>query len=195
VSPISYILNKHSSSEGYWGSDKRDPFIFKPVIDGIYGSHNITNILEIGFNIGCSATMWMEWHPEQTVKLTAVDICKHKDTAPAAETVKERYGDRFKFIASNSFEAKQYLEDQTFDMAFIDGGHDHDTVVHDTKMALELGATIFVYDDYHVDDTSKHATNGVKKGTEILIEENLIELEKVYHIDGLPSQVGVFIKK
>jgi hypothetical protein len=86
--------------------------------------------------------MWLEWHPQQTVKLTAVDICKHGATLAASETVKERYGDRFNFVASDSKVAKPLLEDTKFDIAFIDGCHGYNQLFLIQKWLLNLGATI-----------------------------------------------------
>ena len=192
MSWLNYIRNYHTSKEGYWGCNGQDPEIFRHIIEGVYETYEINHVLEIGFNIGCSASMWLEWHPQQTVKLTAVDICKHGATVPAAQTVQERYGDRFKFFCSDSKLAKPLLEGMTFDMAFIDGCHGYESVVSDTKMSIELGASVLLYDDWHEKDTKSSGTNGVKHATTDLEEEGIIQLEKVYYIEGVPSQVGVF---
>ena len=192
MSWLNYILNAHKSGEGFWGCNGQDPEIFRHIIEGVYETYEIDHILEIGFNIGCSASMWLEWHPQQTVKLTAVDICKHSATVPASKTVKERYGDRFNFIASDSKEAKPLLEGTKFDMAFIDGCHGYDSVISDTNMAIELGATVLLYDDWHETDNEHKGTNGVKHATITLEKEEIIQLEKIYYIEGVPSQVAVF---
>ena len=192
MSWLNYILNTHKSSEGFWGCNGQDPEIFRHIIEGVYETYEINHILEIGFNIGCSASMWLEWHPQQTVKLTAVDICKHGATVPAAQTVQERNGDRFTFFCSDSNLANPLLEGMTFDMAFIDGCHGYESVVSDTKMSIELGASVLLYDDWHEKDTKSSGTNGVKHATTDLEEEGIIQLEKVYYIEGVPSQVGVF---
>ena len=192
MSWLNYILKAHQTKEGFWGCNGQDPEIFRHIIEGVYETYEINHILEIGFNIGCSASMWLEWHPQQTVKLTAVDICKHPATKPASETVKERYGNRFNFIASDSKLAKPLLEDTKFDMAFIDGCHGYESVISDTKMAIELGATVFLYDDWHESDNEHKGINGVKHATMTLEKEELIKLEKIYYIEGVPSQVAVF---
>jgi hypothetical protein len=192
VSWLNYILNAHTSGEGFWGCDGQDPEIFRHIIEDVYDTYEIKSILEIGFNIGCSASMWMEWHPEQTVKLTAVDICKHSATVPASQTVQERYGNRFRFFGSDSREAKPLLEGKNFDMAFIDGDHSYEAVIADTKMAIELGIPILLYDDWHEKDTKHNGTNGVKHATITLEEEGFMSLEKVYYIEGVPAQVAVF---
>jgi len=77
-------------------------------------------------------------------------------------------------------------------MAFIDGDHGYESVVADTRMAIELGATVLLYDDWHEKDTTARGSNGVKGATIDLEKEGIIQLEKVYHIEGVPSQVGVF---
>ena len=189
MSWLNYLLNAHHTKEGFWGCNGQDPEIFRHIIEGVYETYDIKSILEIGFNIGCSASMWLEWHPQQNVKLTAVDICKHPATKPASETVKERYGDRFRFIASNSLEAAPLLKGMSFDLAFIDGCHSKSSVIHDTKMSIEHGAKVLVYDDWHEIAPN---TNGVRPATIDLEKEGIIQLEKVYCIEGIDSRVGVF---
>ena len=190
MSFLNYILDHHKSPEGYWGCDGNDPEIFRHIVEGIYETYEIKSILEIGFNIGCSASMWLEWDKTQSVVLTSVDICSHHATVPAAQTVQARYGgDRFKFYASDSKEAKPLLQGKSFDMAFIDGDHSYEGVVADTRMAIELGAKVLVYDDWHENDPKQ---NGVRVATEDLEKEELMRLEKIYHIEGVPAQVAVF---
>ena len=136
MSILDYILNVHASKEGYWGCQGNGADPFKPVVEEIYKLHEINSMLEIGFNIGCSATMWLEWHPTKSNKLVSIDICNHKDTLAAVETVKARYGDRFEFIKTSSLEARDLLEGYKFDAAFIDGDHSAYAVRSDTLLAL-----------------------------------------------------------
>lgn len=192
MSWLNYILNTHKSGEGFWGCNGQDPEIFRHIIEGVYDTYEIKSILEIGFNIGCSASMWLEWDKTQKVTLTAVDICKHGATVPASQTVQERYGDRFRFFGSDSKKAKPLLEGKSFDMAFVDGDHSYEGVIADSKMSIDLGVNVLLYDDWHEKDTKHKGSNGVKHATLTLEEEGLIQLEKVYYIEGVPSQVAVF---
>ena len=71
--------------EGHW----HDRNVFRPIIQEIYVQHNIQSILEIGFNIGHSASMWLEFDADKKSTLTSVDIGIHKDTEKAAAAVKK----------------------------------------------------------------------------------------------------------
>ena len=71
-------------------------------VQDIYNQYKVESILEIGFNIGYSASMWLEFDPDKKSTLTSVDIGIHADTVKAAEAVKNLHGDRFSFILSNS---------------------------------------------------------------------------------------------
>ena len=46
----------------------------------IYNKYKVKSILEIGFNIGYSASMWLEFDPDKKSTLTSIDIGIHKDT-------------------------------------------------------------------------------------------------------------------
>ena len=75
--------------EGHW----QDRNVFSPIIQDIYSQYNIKSILEIGFNIGYSASMWLEFDPDKKSKVTSVDIGIHADTIKASEAVKEDNAD------------------------------------------------------------------------------------------------------
>ena len=61
--------------------------------------------------------MWLKFRTRHKVLFTSVDVCKHRATVPAAQTVQARYGgDRFKFYASDSKEAKPLLQGKSFDI-------------------------------------------------------------------------------
>ena len=71
-----------------------------------YGGENmatkIKEILEVGFNIGYSSSMWLEFDPDKKSCITSIDIGIHKDTLPASKAVKDLHGERFSFILCDS---------------------------------------------------------------------------------------------
>jgi len=172
-------LANFSSVEGYW----HDRNIFRHVVQDIYAEINPETMLEIGFNIGYSASMWLEFDPDNKLKLTSVDIGIHKDTVKAAEAVKNLHGDRFEFILCDSRKVKPQLKDRLFDIAFVDGDHNAEGVQNDIQLCLDLGIPYLVFDDWHELLEGKHS-NGVRPTCEDTFK-NKISLIKVYDLEGI----------
>ena len=104
-------------------------------------------ILEIGFNIGWSAKIWLSL---TDAKIVSVDISKRKDTLIAVKKMKEMYPDRFHFL---NVDSKSVLPDLTkmdcrFDLVFIDGDHTFESIDNDIQVALELKAPYIFFDDW-----------------------------------------------
>ena len=173
-------LANFSSVEGYW----HDKNIFRPVVQDIYAKINQETVLEIGFNIGYSASMWLEFDPKNKLKLTSVDIGKHEDTVKAAEAVKNLYEDRFEFILCDSREVKPQLKDRLFDVAFIDGDHNTEGVRNDIQLCLDLGIPYLVFDDWHELTVEGRHSNSVRPTCENDFK-NKISLIKVYDLEGV----------
>lgn len=183
-------LANFSSVEGYW----HDKNIFRPVVQDIYAKINPETMLEIGFNIGYSASMWLEFDPKNKLKLTSVDIGKHEDTAKAAEAVKNLYGDRFEFILCDSRKVKPQLKDRMFDLAFIDGDHNTEGVRNDIQLCLDLGIPYLVFDDWHELTVEGKHSNSVRPTCENDFKK--LSLIKVYDLEGInPSTSKVALYK
>ena len=178
-------LDKFTSSEGYW----HDADMFKKTIEQVLDLTNAKNMLEIGFNIGYSASMWLNTNNNQLDKLISVDIGMHKDTLAASEAVKDKYGDRFTFVLSDSTKAEHLLSGHNFDIAFIDGAHEYNGVVADIEMCVSLKIPYLIFDDYHVNDGPHGCVNGVKAAC---YNNKDIEPVTIYFPPKLASQVAVY---
>lgn len=102
-------------------------------------------MLEIGFNMGYGAMMWL--HSSDT-ELVSLDISDKEETLAAAKLVDERNPNRFKFVLSDSREAYEKLKDHQFDLIFIDGDHTLPYVISDIELALRLGIKNICFDDW-----------------------------------------------
>jgi hypothetical protein len=78
--------------------------------------------LEIGFNAGHSALIMLTANPD--LKLTAVDIGWHPYTIPCFNYLQSHFGDRIRFIHSDSLQAWPMLVGESFDFVHIDGNHE-----------------------------------------------------------------------
>lgn len=98
-------------------------------------------ILEIGFNCGYSAALWMELAPN--ARLFTCDISYKAETIVAAEIMKERYKERFFYSNRVDF---PYLHEK-YDLIFIDGSHLLQDVMEDIECALALKIPYLAFDD------------------------------------------------
>lgn len=103
-------------------------------------------MLEIGFNLGYSARIWLHLLPE--VHLTSCDISNKEETLRAADTVFLKYPERFVFVCGDSKALAPKLEKDSFGLAFVDGDHTESGIVADIKTCLDLGIKTMIFDDY-----------------------------------------------
>ena len=136
-----------------------------------------TNILELGFNRGSSALMWLFNTPEDT-KLHSIDIRSVEDVKKSLEYINSLFGDRFKYTHLNhsmlteDFTKKENMYNK-YDLIFIDGDHSYGGILRDTKNAILMNPKYIAFDDYfHI----AHA-----KDTQRVIKETNLELVKEYH--------------
>ena len=109
------------------------------------------NVMEIGFNAGHSAEIFLKNNPELT--LTSFDLGSHEYCIPAKEYIDDTYPNRHTLILGDSQETiPKYYENNKnikFDVIFIDGGHEYDTVTADLTNCFKLAhkETIVILDD------------------------------------------------
>lgn len=134
--------SRPETSEGHcrW---ERDYSMFKEVNDIVQPK----NILEIGFNVGHSAVLWMATTEANVV---SVDIGEHDNTKKASRILKNKFQDRFSFILSDSKEVLPQLRNlpNDFDLIFVDGGHNLFTFVNDLNIGFRMNCEYFLVDDY-----------------------------------------------
>lgn len=82
---------------------------------------NVNEILEIGFNSGFSAVLFLNSNPN--IKITCVDIATHQYAIPCYNKIKEFYGDRINLLIGSSLDVVPYIN-TNFDLIHIDGAHD-----------------------------------------------------------------------
>jgi len=99
-------------------------------------------VLEIGFNLGHSAVMWLMLGAKYVASIEVRDDAKVRKAAAAIIT---RYPERH-MLYFGSDEATFNIGE--FDLIFIDGSHDKEFVMRDINHALELRCPYILMDDY-----------------------------------------------
>ena len=132
--------------------------------DSIKDICNITNpksILEIGFNRGSSALMWLL---NSNAKLTSIDVRKEQEIIHSLSTLKSNFKDRFTYYKMDAYRELPFKSEWIgkFDLIFIDCWHDPIGYELDTNTAMYLGSPVIVYDDYLTHPHSSFIRNLVK---------------------------------
>jgi predicted O-methyltransferase YrrM len=113
-------------------------------------SLNAVRIAEIGFNVGFSSIAFLESSPE--VSVVSFELDRRPAVELAKQFVDERYPGRHELVVGNSTETvPAYAERNgaTFDLVFVDGGHELETAHADIVNARRLvrqGALVVVDD-------------------------------------------------
>lgn len=131
-----------------------------------------TNILEIGFHRGASATMWLL---HSKAKLKCIDISRI--SLASINTLHENFGDRFSFI--ERYDSKNIITDKAhwknmFDLIFIDSDHSYYGVLEATKAALYLNPKYILYDDYYNEGHEKDIQAIIK----LFVDEHKLSIVK-----------------
>jgi len=124
------------------------------------------NTLELGFNRGSSALMWLLC---SSTNLVSTDI---KEKPKSVKYLKDRFGDRFNFICMNHelLATKDEYINQ-FDFIFIDGGHSYKDVERDIKNCLRFNPKYIGFDDYYHPAHTKDIHSLIKKYNLNVIKE------------------------
>jgi predicted O-methyltransferase YrrM len=96
-------------------------------------AHGMRNVAEIGFNYGYSARAMLDAGPD--VRVTSFDIGIHDCVRPAKRMIDIDYPGRHSLIVGDSRETVPAWTGERFDLLFVDGGHDYETVRADLANA------------------------------------------------------------
>lgn len=164
------IFMSHHSTE------YADRFILKTKnISNLVLGSNIKNVMEIGFNAGFSTLLMLISNPK--INITCYDICVHSYTDPCFQKIKSDFGDRINIVYGDSTQTLKNVNDITYDLIHIDGGHG-DEAEHDIVNSYRLSreGTILIMDDYDFPNLAelwdKYTINYKLKPLNILLYDN-----------------------
>lgn len=168
------------------------------VLKEFASNHAVKYILEIGFNAGHSADVFLSSNPN--VHVVSFDLGEHTCVPFGKKYIDEKYPSRHTLILGDSTKTlPQFIEENPsmkFDLIFIDGGHYDDIPKKDIINCKKVAhsGTIVVIDDIWYNGEIAYTVKVTKAWTEA-ISWNIIKEISHYGYDDIMRgfSVGMYI--
>lgn len=157
-------------------------------------------IMEIGFNGGHSAEIFLKNNPTST--LLSFDLGCHQYVCLAKQYMDVTFPRRHTLIMGNSiYTVPKYADDypdKKFDVIFVDGNHEYDVAIVDLKNCMKLAHkdTIIIMDDtiHNTKEYEAPWTHGPSKAWKELVANNkIIELNTIDYQYGKGMSWGKYV--
>jgi predicted O-methyltransferase YrrM len=156
------------------------------------------NIMEIGFNAGHSADIFL--NIDNSITLTSFDIGDHSYFKVGKEYIDNRYPKRHILIigdSTKSIPAFSQVSNTTFDVIFIDGGHEYSIALADIENCKKLAHkdTIVIMDDtiYNKNLSMFYNTGPTQAWTEFVDKKKILEIDRVEYQLGRGMSYGKYV--
>jgi len=184
-------LNKYLLERGIRDLEGNISEVPAQQVELVFFSKSVKTALEIGFNAGHSAEIMLENNPE--LNLISFDLGDHEYSLVGKQFIDMKYPGRHTLIIGDSrISIPKFIKDfpgKTFDLLFIDGGHEYEVAKADLENCKHLAhkESLFI-----LDDTVMHPDNIIHEYN-IGPNRALIELnkeQKIYDVRSIDFSSG-----
>jgi predicted O-methyltransferase YrrM len=173
MSLVNYLKDKNCKIiEGYSRSCYNETMILQLLC----ADNKIKNILEIGFNAGHSADLFL--NTNSVCNVLSFDIGEHNYVKVAKEFIDKTYPNRHTLVLGDSTKTiSKYENESKYDLIFIDGGHSYEIAKADLLNCKRFAHkdTIVIMDDtMYKKEWEKEYTVGPTKAWQEGIKQNII---------------------
>ena len=192
-------ITSYLNSKGFHEFEGYSQQVPQQVADLIHlTSQPNVKIMEIGFNAGHSAEVFLKNNPSAT--LLSFDLGVHKYIGEAKRYIDFMYPNRHKLIIGDSTQMVPHFtknnEGAKFDIIFIDGGHQYEIAKQDLDNCFKLAHkdTIVILDDtiFTRGWEQEYTIGPTQTWTEHLLENTIIELESKDYCFGRGMSWGKY---
>ena len=193
-------ITNYLSSRGFHHFEGYSQQIPKQVTDLIkLSSASDIHVMEIGFNAGHSAEVFLQNNP--TLTLTSFDLGHHSYVSAAKEYIDATYPNRHTLILGDStVTVPTYINNnpgKTFDLIFIDGGHDYRIARADLENCRKIANndTVVIMDDTMFTNAwiAGWNTGPTKTWVEHLNNQTITEIHRVDYCHGRGMTWGKYV--
>lgn len=168
--------NTQNGAEGHTGGCKEAIDLLQSIVLSLPPN---ARILEIGFNSGHSSCIMLSTRSD--VSVVSFDLGYHDYVLPAKRIIDKEFPNRHLLILGDSRQTVPLVHG-TFDMFFIDGGHDYSVAKQDYNnvYAIAQPGNIIVIDDVVTDEkNAMHYTVGPTCVWEEACKSNQLDVTNV----------------
>lgn len=162
-------------------------------------SQSNLHVMEIGFNAGHSAEIFLQNNPGLT--LTSFDLGQHAYVSVAKNYIDATYPNRHTLILGNStLTVPNFVKengDAKFDIIFIDGGHDYNIAKADMENCKPLAHqdTIVILDDtiFTHEWQAGYTVGPTQIWSEYIQQNKVVELQRKEYCHGRGMCWGKYV--
>jgi predicted O-methyltransferase YrrM len=191
---LDIFLNKNNCNitEGHSQQCIKQIVLLKKIV-----KHNIKNVLEIGFNAGHSAEIFLG--NNKNINLTSFDLGYHDYTLTGKRYIDEAFPNRHTLILGDSLvEVPKYSENTKFDLIFIDGGHAYYVAYGDILNCKKFAHqdTIVIMDDTYFPITNiNHTHDPTLAWTDAIKNSIILPISNIIYDTEFPNFRGMSLGK
>lgn len=184
---------------GFYTFEGYSQQISEQVNDLVKLTQNSVQVMEIGFNAGHSADVFLK--NNSSMALTSFDLGIHDYVLHAKEYIDTTYPNRHTLLLGDStVTVPKYISenpDKRFDVIFIDGGHEYEVATADLNNCMKMAHkdTIVILDDtiFNKELEQDYSKGPTQAWLDFVSDGKITEIQRAYYHSGRGMAWGKYV--